>query len=92
MKRMKFLRAMLPAWHRQERDFRDWYIGIVERFSYTDEASYMRMVEALECPDEVRGYRDIRYPKMDGARLRVQKLLDARGLGQPKESVDDDDV
>jgi indolepyruvate ferredoxin oxidoreductase len=92
MKRMKFLRAMLPAWHRQERDFRDWYIGIVERFSYTDEASYMRMVEALECPDEVRGYRDIRYPKMDGARLRVQKLLDARGVGQPQESVDDDDV
>ena len=92
MKRMKFLRGLLPAWHRREREFRDWYIGIVERFTYSDEASYMRMVEALECPEEVRGYRDIRYPKMDAARQRVQKLLDARGVGQaPKPTQSNDD-
>ena len=86
MRRMKFLRRMLPAWHRREREFRDWYISIVQRFSYADEASYMRMVEALECPEEVRGYRDIRYPTMDAARRRVQKLLDARGVGQPDDA------
>lgn len=75
MRRMKFLRRWMPSWHRREKEFRDWYIALVERFSYEDEASYKRMTEALECPEEARGYREVRYPKMEEARRRVERLL-----------------
>ena len=75
MRRMKFLRRWLPAWHRKEKDFRDWYIGVVERFAFEDEAGYRRYTEALECPETVRGYREVRYPAMEAARRHVEELL-----------------
>jgi indolepyruvate ferredoxin oxidoreductase len=74
MKRMKFLRRLLPAWHRDEKDFRDWYLALARRFEADDEASYGKWVTILECPGEVRGYREIRTPGMDEARKKVEKL------------------
>jgi indolepyruvate ferredoxin oxidoreductase len=64
----------MPAWHRREREFRDWYIDMVENFHYEDRASYDRYVKALRCVEDVRGYREVRYPKMDEARRRAEGL------------------
>lgn len=75
MKRLKWLRSLLPEWHKREKDFRDWYIRLVDAFDYADRSSYDRYVAALRVPEEVRGYRDIRYPKMEEAHRRVQTLL-----------------
>ncbi len=75
LKHLRWLRRVMPQWHRREREFRDWYIDVVENFHYEDRASYERYVKALRCVEEVRGYREVRYPKMDEARHRAEGLL-----------------
>jgi len=76
MKRMKFLRRWLSQWHAKEKAFREWYITqVVDTFAPTDAEDYENHVRALECVEEVRGYRAIRYPKMEHAKQTVEKLL-----------------
>ncbi len=76
MKRMKFLRRWLSKWHAKEKEFREWYIReVIDTFSPTDDDSYSKHVKALECVENVRGYREIRYPTMDEAKTTVEKLL-----------------
>ncbi|MBI4436236.1 MAG: 2-oxoacid:acceptor oxidoreductase family protein [Candidatus Omnitrophica bacterium] len=75
MRRMKFLRRLLPQWHRREKAFRDWYIELIHKFHYYDEESYASHVEALKSPEIVKGYRQIRYPKMEEAQALVASLL-----------------
>jgi len=70
------LRRVMPQWHRREREFRDWYIPLVENFRNVDSReAYDRYVQALRCVEEVRGYREVRYPKMEEARRKVEGLL-----------------
>ena len=77
MKRMKFLRRWLPEWHAKEKAFREWYITrVIDTFAPTDAEAYERHLRALECVEEVRGYREIRYPKMETARQTVERLLE----------------
>jgi indolepyruvate ferredoxin oxidoreductase len=75
MKHMKFLRRLMPKWHEKEKGFRDWYTGMVDRFEYNSPEQYDRWVLALAVPEEVRGYRKIRYPKMEQAKEQAEKLL-----------------
>ena len=83
MKRMKFLRRWLPEWHAKEKAFRDWYITrVIDTFSPTDTETYEKHLQALECVEEVRGYRDIRYPKMETAKQKVEGLLE-ESMTQP---------
>jgi len=79
MARMKFLRRLFASWwHREEGEFRDWYAGLLERFAYRDEEEYRTWVKVLELPEEVRGYRAVRDPKMAAARQRARELLERR--------------
>ena len=76
IKHMKFLRRWLSQWHAKERDFREWYIKeVIDTFSPSDDTDYVKHVEAIECVEQVRGYRQIRYPKMEEAKQTVEKLL-----------------
>jgi indolepyruvate ferredoxin oxidoreductase len=77
VRRMRFLRSAGwgPFWHPEEEAFRDWYIGLVEGFAFSDRAGYDRYVAALRVTDEVKGYREIREPKMAAARERAASLL-----------------
>lgn len=75
LKHLRWLRRVMPSWHRRERDFRDWYVALVQNFRYEDRATYERFVKALRCVEEVRGYREVRYPKMDEAKRRAESLL-----------------
>ena len=76
MKHMKFLRRWLSQWHAKERDFREWYIKeVIDTFSPSDDTDYAKHVEAIECVEQVRGYRQIRYPRMEEAKQTVEKLL-----------------
>ena len=76
MKRMRFLRRLLSQWHKLEKVFRDWYIAeVIDAFAPQDRESYEDYVSALEVPEEVRGYREVRYPKMENARKKVEELL-----------------
>ena len=76
MKRMRFLRRLLSQWHKLEKAFRDWYIAeVIDTFTSHDRESYEDHVNAIEVPEEVRGYREVRYPKMENARKKVEELL-----------------
>ncbi|MCY3740421.1 MAG: 2-oxoacid:acceptor oxidoreductase family protein [Candidatus Poribacteria bacterium] len=76
MKRMKFLRRLLPEWHAKEKAFREWYISrVIDTFAPTDAETYDKHLRALESVEEVRGYREIRYPKMEAAKQTVEELL-----------------
>ncbi len=88
MKHMRWLRRAMPAWHRREREFRDWYIALVENFRNVDgQPAYERYVQALRCVEQVRGYREIRYPKMDEAQRKVETLLNTATSSAAKQSV-----
>lgn len=74
---MRFLRRWLPEWHREEREFRDWYFGLLSLFPQmvADPQRYALFVTILRLPMEVTGYREIRYPKMRAAREQVAAWL-----------------
>lgn len=83
MKHLKFLRRVLPGWHVKEKAFREWYGQLVDRFEYTSPEQYARWVEALSVPEEVRGYRKIRYPKMEAAMEQAEKALAGKTASKP---------
>ena len=75
MKRLKFLRRLLPEWHRPEKEFRDWYSNIILRFDFRNASDYQSWLEILECPESVTGYRHIRHPKQDATRRKAESIL-----------------
>ena len=83
MKRLKFLRRLLPDWHREEKEFRDWYWDLASHFEGDDEKAYASWVKILSCPEQVRGYREIRARSMLEARQRVRGWIEelARSAG-----------
>ena len=74
VRRMKWWRK-LPGWHRREVEFRDWYIGLLERVNLATEAGYEQALRVLKSPEPVTGYREVRYPKMNEARSAVEAEL-----------------
>jgi indolepyruvate ferredoxin oxidoreductase len=75
MAKMGFLRSILPGWHVKERAFRDWYLELASKFQWQTAEQYQAWVEILSLPEEVRGYRDVRYPGMAAAREKAEALL-----------------
>jgi indolepyruvate ferredoxin oxidoreductase len=82
MKHMKFLRRVLPTWHEKEKAFRSWYEALVDRFEFTNPEQYDRWVRVLALPEEVRGYRAVRYPKMERAKAQAEQILSGQELPQ----------
>ncbi len=74
VRHMKWWRR-LPGWHRRETAFRDWYIDLIDRVSLADDAAYDQAVENLRAPEQVSGYREIRYPKQEQVRQAVESKL-----------------
>ena len=74
MKHAKFLRPLLPGWHRRDRQFRDWYSGLVQEYPG---GSDPRWLELLRLPEDVKGYREVRYRGMDKALGRAAELRKA---------------
>jgi len=72
VRRMKWWRR-LPGWHAREVAFRDWYIRLLDRIDLQND--YDRAVRILRSADEVCGYREVRYPKMDRVRAAVEAEL-----------------
>ncbi|HEY2588121.1 MAG TPA: DUF6537 domain-containing protein [Tepidisphaeraceae bacterium] len=67
--RCRWLRK-LPGWHTREVAFRDWYVGLLSRVSLATD--YDKAVSILKAPEQVTGYREVRYPKQDRAREQVE--------------------
>jgi indolepyruvate ferredoxin oxidoreductase len=79
-----WLRKLMPRWHRREREFRDWYAGVVDSLSWSDGRSYDKWVRVLKAPEPVTGFREVRYPKMEAARAGADALLSGRDAGDGK--------
>ena len=75
LSRMRWLRSVMPSWHDREVAMRDWYEGLVRRVRVDDTREYRRWLAVLSCMESVTGFRDVRYPKMEAARRRVDQLL-----------------
>ncbi len=77
LKRMKFLRPFLGAWHfGHEKNFRDWYIRLVREFHLTTPKGYELTVQMLRLPEQVTGYYTVSRPKMKEAQERADYLKD----------------
>jgi len=85
--KMKWWRK-LPGWHRREAAFRDWYVGLLERVNLTNDTGYAQALDVLKCPEEVTGYREIRYPKQDRVRERIESQLGNRQSPQTEVAED----
>lgn len=79
MKRMKFLRKLMPAWHREEKAYRDWYADFVDRFEYDHEERYGDYVRVFRMPEEVRGYREVIRPRIKAAYQAAAAMMDGNG-------------
>ena len=80
MRRGKFLRRLLPAWHAKEKEFRDWYFDLADQFAAPrDPEAYAIWLKVLRLPEEATGYREVRYPRMAQARERAAELLAGTG-------------
>jgi indolepyruvate ferredoxin oxidoreductase len=89
VRKTKFLRRLFSSWwHREERDFIDWYADLLQRFDYNCEEDYRTWVKVLELPEEVRGYRSVRTPKMAAARRRAEDLLADRSKSRAPDLLD----
>jgi indolepyruvate ferredoxin oxidoreductase len=75
-RRMRFLRRLMPAWHRRERAFRDWYAGEVIDAVCTGRLAGEAAEEALRLPETVTGFRTVRYPKEEAAYARFREILE----------------
>ena len=90
LRRMRFLRKLFPSWHAEEKRFRDWYVGLVDGFANTSDDVYQDYVKALMLPGEVRGYRQVVWPKMEAAYREAAALLHRAGppsTGEPRRAV-----
>ncbi len=79
MKRMKFLRKLMPAWHKEEKAYRDWYVEFVDRFEFDHEERYGDYVRVFRMPDEVRGYREVIRPKIEAAYQAAAAMMNGNG-------------
>jgi indolepyruvate ferredoxin oxidoreductase len=75
-RRMRVLRRLMPAWHRRERAFRDWYIDEVVEAVVTGRVSGGDAEEVLRLPETVTGFRGVRYPKEDAAYERFREAME----------------
>ncbi len=80
LRHCRWLRALMPGWHRKERDFRDWFMKLVDTCDLHaphDTAIYNIWLDIFKAPETVTGYREVRYPKQEAALLKVAELQHA---------------
>ncbi len=65
----------LPGWHHREVAFRDWYVELLHRVNLSSDDGYAQALRVFKCPEEVTGYREVRYPKQDRVRDMIESEL-----------------
>jgi hypothetical protein len=48
---------------------------LLERINLSNDASYEQAIRVLSCPQDVSGYREVRYPKQDRVMAEVEAEL-----------------
>ncbi|MBI1370155.1 MAG: indolepyruvate ferredoxin oxidoreductase [Planctomycetes bacterium] len=73
--RCRWLRGLMPKWHRSEKQFRAWYEQLVDQAEWDTPAQYRKWLNALSTPVSVTGFREVRYPKQEAAKARAAAAL-----------------
>jgi indolepyruvate ferredoxin oxidoreductase len=81
LRHCRWLRKLLPGWHVKEKDFRSWYMKLVDGCAVTEAWRYDLWLEILQSPEAVTGYREVRHPKQEVARQKVSELMHALEMG-----------
>ena len=84
VRRLGWMRSWLPAWHAEERKFRDWYLEAVDEMVRLGvvRGRYEDWVALLRLPADVSGYREVRYPKIEAAMQRGNVLRASLRAGE----------
>ncbi len=82
LRSLRFLRRVLPWYHKEERQCLRWYDTVVDGFAFVDEASYRQYVEVLRTAESITGYAEVRGKRIEAARARAQQLLASLRKGQ----------
>ncbi len=77
LRNLRFLRRVLPFYRHRERRFLKWYEQLVDGFEHIRESDYADYVEALRTVESVKGFAEIRWPRMTEARRRAEQILAA---------------
>jgi indolepyruvate ferredoxin oxidoreductase len=75
LRRLRFLRTVIPLWRHRERRYLKWYERLVEDFIRHGQSAYPQYLEALQAAEAVTGYAEVRRPKMEAARLKAEHAL-----------------
>lgn len=72
---LRFLRPVLPWHHREDRKLLRWYERVVDDFAFTGDAGYAQYLKVLRSVESIRGYAEIRWPKIEAALARARQDL-----------------
>jgi indolepyruvate ferredoxin oxidoreductase len=75
LRNLRFLRHVIPYYRHEERAFLAWYELLVDHAELHNDATYALWVEVLQSARNVNGYAEIRSPRMQTARSRVEQLM-----------------
>jgi indolepyruvate ferredoxin oxidoreductase len=73
MRHLRMLRRLLPGWHLKERAWRDYVLHQVVPKLW--EASEQTVAQVRDLILNANGYREIRYPKIEKAKIEIDRLL-----------------
>lgn len=74
----RWLRKVMPGWHKREMGFRNWYMELVEERRWKNDGEYEKWLAALSVPEQARGFREVLYPQLKEARARAEEILAGR--------------
>lgn len=74
LREMRWMRHIMPWFHRGDRLLLAWYEGVIDEFAYASDADYQRQLDLLRSVEPVSGYAEHRWPKMQDARTRAEHL------------------
>lgn len=77
LRNMRWIRVLFPNWHKKELQFKQWYIELLptllEKGAKTGQ--WEKIAEILSLPEQLTGFKHIRYLKMDIIRAEATKKL-----------------
>ncbi len=80
LSRLRPMRRVMPRWRRYDRRFRDWYLGLLDRAAVElgesrGAEAYDRWLAILSVPEEVVGYRQQRWQRIEAAMAKAERWL-----------------
>lgn len=74
--RCRWLRRVVPGWHRRDIRFRDWYLKRLDEANWWDHPErYSAWQQIISAPLSVTGFRTARWPLITAAKQEAEELI-----------------